>query len=50
MIPNSLCPDDAGEYLKDSCFASFIEKGGKGILVELLYLLQDSIKNIENLE
>jgi len=50
MIPNSLCPDDAGEYLKDICFASFIEKGGQGIFPELLYLLQDRIKNIKNSE
>jgi len=48
LIPESLCPDDAGEYLKNICFASFIKNGGAGIFVELLSLLQDRIKNIRN--
>ena len=48
LIPESLCPDDAGEYLKNICFASFIKNSGKGIFSELLYLLQDRIKNIRN--
>lgn len=44
-IPISFCPGDAGNYLKEICWAEFITEGGKGILVELLYLL----KNIRNL-
>ncbi len=48
LIPESLCTDDAGEYLKNICFASFIKNSGQGIFVELLSLLQDSIKNIRN--
>ena len=47
MIPNSLCPEDAGDLIKDICFAYFIKEGGKGIFVELLDLLQDRIKNIK---
>ena len=50
LIPESLCPEDAGEYLKNICFASFIKNGGEGIFVELLSLLQDRIKNIRNSE
>jgi len=42
LIPKSICPDDAGEYLKQKCWASFIASGGKGILGELLYLLKNS--------
>jgi len=48
LIPESLCPDDAGEYLKSICFASFIKNGGTAIFIELLSLLQDRIKNIRN--
>jgi len=48
LIPESLCPDDAGEYLKNICFASFIKNSGVGIFVELLSLLQDRIKNIRS--
>jgi len=48
LVPESLCPDDGDEYLKNACFASFIKNGGRGIFVELLYLLQDRIKNIRN--
>jgi len=40
MIPKSLCPDDAGEYIKKKCFANFIKKGGEGILLELLDILE----------
>ena len=46
MIPNSFCPDDADECLKEICFATFVKKGGEGIFPELLYLLKDSLKNI----
>jgi len=49
-IPDSLCPEDAGDYIKDICFAYFIKESGKGILVELLDLLQDRIKNIKKSE
>jgi len=44
LIPRSFCPDDAGQFLKDICWASFIEKGGNGILVELVYLLKVELK------
>ena len=47
IIPNSLCPDDAGKYLKDKCWATFIANGGEGIVVELLYLLENSEINSE---
>lgn len=50
MIPNSLCPDDSGEYLKEICFATFVKEAGNGIFSELLYLLKDRIKNIKNVE
>jgi len=50
LIPESICPDDAGEYLKNICFANFVKNGGQGIFSELLYLLQDRIKNIKNSE
>lgn len=49
-IPSSLCSEDAGDYIKDVCFAYFIKESGKGILVELLDLLQDRIKNIKKSE
>ena len=39
MIPKSFCPDDAGHYLKDICWAEFTIEGGRGIMSELLYLL-----------
>jgi hypothetical protein len=42
MIPKSLCTEDAGEYLKEKCWASFIAKGGQGVVCELLYLLENS--------
>ena len=48
LIPESLCPGDAGEYLKNICFASFIKNSGRGVFLELLYLLKDRIKNIRN--
>lgn len=48
LIPRSLCPDDAGEYLKQKCWASFIASGGRGIICELLYLLENSDLNYEN--
>lgn len=50
LVPSSLCPDDVGEYLKNICFANFIKNSGQGIFSELLYLLQDRIKNIKNSE
>jgi len=45
LIPRSFCPDDAGQYLKEVCWASFLSAGGCGILVELLYLLKIESKN-----
>ena len=39
MIPKSFCPDDAGHYLKEICWAEFTTKGAEGIMPELLYLL-----------
>lgn len=42
FIPHSLCPDDAGTYLKDTCWATFKIKSGEGIFVELLDLLNQS--------
>lgn len=50
VIPNSLCPEDAGKLIKDICFAYFTTEGGKGICVELLDLLQDRIKNIKKVK
>lgn len=42
LIPKSFCPDDAGQYIKDLCWAHFIAAGGTGILVELLHLLESN--------
>ena len=42
MIPKSFCPDDAGHYLKEICWAEFTTIGGAGIMPELLYLLTKS--------
>ena len=50
LIPNSLCTEDAGDLIKDICFAYFTKEGGKGILVEMLDLLQNRVKNIKKLE
>ena len=47
MIPKSFCPDDAGHYLRDICWAEFTTKGGEGIMPELLYLLTKSGKIYE---
>jgi 3-deoxy-D-manno-octulosonate 8-phosphate phosphatase KdsC-like HAD superfamily phosphatase len=41
LIPKSFCPSDAGEYLKEKCWAEFIASGGNCILPELLYLLKN---------
>ncbi|MHA2219815.1 MAG: hypothetical protein ACXACY_28280 [Candidatus Hodarchaeales archaeon] len=41
LIPKSLCADNAGNYLKEKCWASFIAEAGKGIMAELLYLLEN---------
>lgn len=38
-IPKSFCPEDAGHYLKEICWAEFTTQGGEGIMPELLYLL-----------
>jgi len=43
FIPYSMCPDDAGEYLRDLAWAPFLLGGGKGIFTELLDLLQYNI-------
>jgi len=45
LIPKSLCPEDAGHYLKEICWAEFTLKGGQGIFSELLFLLKNSPKN-----
>jgi len=45
LIPKSLCPADAGEYLISKCWTEFKTDGGKGIFVELLYLLT-TLKNL----
>jgi len=47
LVPKSLCPDDAGKFLKDICWASFIEKGAGGIITELVYLLKVELENDE---
>ena len=48
VVPHSMCPDDAGDYLKSIAWAPFITEGGKGIFIELLDLLQYNIKMIKN--
>ena len=48
LIPYSMCPDDAGEYLRSIAWAPFIAAGGKGIFTELLDLLQFNAKMIKN--
>jgi len=47
MIPKSFCPEDAGHYLKDICWAEFTTRGGEGIMPELLYLTSINTKNFE---
>ena len=47
MIPYSMCPDDAGAYLKNIVWAPFITKGGEGIFVELFDLLLENIKMLQ---
>ena len=47
LIPKSFCPDDAGQYIKDLCWAHFTTDGGTGILVELLFLLESNVLNGE---
>jgi 3-deoxy-D-manno-octulosonate 8-phosphate phosphatase KdsC-like HAD superfamily phosphatase len=42
MMPKSFCPEDAGHYLKEICWAEFVTRGGFGIMPELLYLLTKS--------
>lgn len=49
-VPYSMCPDDAGEYLKNIVWAQFLIAGGKGIFVELLDLLQENINLIKSEE
>ena len=44
MVPKSFCPDDAGHYLKEICWAEFTTEGGCGIMPELLYLLTKNSK------
>lgn len=41
LIPKSLCPADAGSYIKELCWAEFIVDGGEGVIVELLHLLKN---------
>lgn len=48
IVPTSFCPDDAGHYLKEVCWAEFTTKGGFGIFPELLFLLRNLAKNDEN--
>ena len=50
FIPKSFCADDAGIFLKEICFASFVTKGGQGILTELLGLLKNPSLSDEILE
>jgi 3-deoxy-D-manno-octulosonate 8-phosphate phosphatase KdsC-like HAD superfamily phosphatase len=50
LIPKSMCPDDAGLFLKEMCFAPFVNAGGRGILVELLDLLKISSLEVEIVE
>jgi 3-deoxy-D-manno-octulosonate 8-phosphate phosphatase (KDO 8-P phosphatase) len=47
LIPKSFCPEDAGHYLSEKCWAEFTVVGGGGILSELLYLLENFHKNTE---
>lgn len=49
-VPHSMCPDDAGETLKNIVWAQFLIAGGKGIFVELLDLLGDNINLIKSEE
>lgn len=48
MIPYSMCPDDAGLYLRSLVWAPLVSVGGAGVFVELLDLLQVNIQQIEN--
>lgn len=48
LVPKSFCPDDAGQYIKDLCWAHFTSTGGTGILAELLYLLKSNALVDEN--
>ncbi len=47
-IPCSICPDDAGNLLKNLCFTTFIVGAGFGVFVEMLDLLQYRIEKIKN--
>lgn len=47
LIPKSMCPDDAGMFLREICFTSFVTRGGQGIMVELLDLLKNSNSEVE---
>lgn len=47
-IPYSMCPDDAGIYLKMMVWAPFLTVGGAGVFVELFDMLQSNIKMIGN--
>jgi len=41
IIPKSFCPDDAGEYLKEKCWAEFTVGGSQGVIAECLFLLKN---------
>jgi 3-deoxy-D-manno-octulosonate 8-phosphate phosphatase KdsC-like HAD superfamily phosphatase len=41
LIPKSFCPDGSGELLKEKCWAEFTTHGGRGVIVECLYLLKN---------
>lgn len=48
FIPKSFCPEDAGQSLHDVCWASFIAKGGEGVVTELVWLLKTNAILWEN--
>ena len=50
MIPYSMCPDDAGAYMRNIVWAPFIASGGHGIFTELFDLLQFNIRMVKNSE
>ena len=50
LIPYSMYPDDAGDFIESIAWAPFKTEGGKGIFTELLSLLQFNIKMIKNNE
>ena len=43
LIPKSMCPNDAGLFLREMCYAPFVADGGRGIFCELLDLLNGGV-------